>query len=436
MLTGNTGANLLTGGLGNDTLNGGDGNDTLDGGSGADTMTGGLGDDVYLFDNAGDLIVEDLGGGTDEVRVLGSHVMTANVENLRFLTTGAADAYGNSLNNVLFSGAGNNLLNGGSGTDTASYVDATSAVTVSLAVTTAQATGGAGSDTLASIENLVGSVFADVLTGNTGANLLTGGLGNDTLNGDAGNDTLDGGSGADTMTGGLGDDVYLFDNAGDLIVEAVGGGTDEVRVLGSHVMAANVENLRILASGTVSGFGNGSNNLMTGAAGNNTLNGGAGHDTLVGGAGNDNLTGGTGNDVFVFDSLIGSDTITDFTTGIDQLRISQAGILVGNGDTVVNGATTVAGPGGFAVGAELVAVTGNIAGAITTASAAAAIGSATSAYAIGAKSLFLVDNGGSSALFLFNAANTDALVDGSELTLLANLNSTPAVVSADLLFGA
>ena len=238
------------------------------------------------------------------------------------------------------------------------------------------------------------------------------------------------------MTGGLGDDVYLFDNASDLIIEAVGGGTDEVRVLGSHVMTANVENLRILSTASVAAFGNGANNLMTGAAGDNTLNGGAGLDTLVGGAGSDNLTGGTGSDVFVFDSLVGSDTITDFTTGIDQLRISQAGIGVGNGDTVVDGAATVAGPGGFAVGAELVAVTGNIAGAITAVSAATTIGSATSAYAIGAKSLFLVDNGSSSALFLFTAANADALVGSSELTLLANLSATPSVGTADLMFGA
>jgi Ca2+-binding RTX toxin-like protein len=69
-------------------------------------------------------------------------------------------------------------LNGGSGIDTVSYaygLAGTSGVTVSLAVGTAQATGGSGSDTLTSIENLIGSAYADRLTGNTGANSLAAG---------------------------------------------------------------------------------------------------------------------------------------------------------------------------------------------------------------------------------------------------------------------
>jgi serralysin len=40
-------------------------------------------------------------------------------------------------------------------------------------VSTAQATGGSGSDTLTSIENLIGSAYADKLTGNSGANSLS-----------------------------------------------------------------------------------------------------------------------------------------------------------------------------------------------------------------------------------------------------------------------
>jgi len=63
-------------------------------------------------------------------------------------------------------------------------------VTVSLAIGGAQNTGAAGIDTLVSIENLVGSAFADVLTGKSKANTLSGNGGNDALTGRGGNDTF------------------------------------------------------------------------------------------------------------------------------------------------------------------------------------------------------------------------------------------------------
>ncbi|MDP3223674.1 MAG: calcium-binding protein, partial [Rubrivivax sp.] len=346
-----------------------------------------------------------------------SMVLAANLENLTFISVANADGYGNSLDNVLTAGGGNNILSGGSGTDTVSYATATSAVTVSLAIAGAQATGGSGTDTLSGFENLTGSAFNDNLTGNAGANVLDGGLG------------------ADTMTGGDGNDVYFYDNAGDTIIETSTGGIDEVRTFGSLVLGANLENLTLMTTGAADGYGNGLDNRLTGGAGANILSAGAGTDTLVGGAGNDTLTGGSGNDTFVLNSLIGSDTITDFTSGSDKISISQAGIVVGNGNTTIDGATTVAGPGGFSTAAELVVVTANIAGAINTTTAAAAIGSATGAYTIGSKALFIVDNGTSSALYLFGALDADAQVESAELTLLASLSATPSVGTGDLLFG-
>src|SRR4029077_18150972 len=77
---------------------------------------------------------------------------------------------------------------------------AASAVTVSLAIASAQVTGGAGTDTLSHIENLTGSTFADTLTGDDGNNVILGLAGNDTLQGGAGTDTLDGGDGTDTAS--------------------------------------------------------------------------------------------------------------------------------------------------------------------------------------------------------------------------------------------
>nr|HDS0983376.1 hypothetical protein [Pseudomonas putida] len=127
---------------------------------------GGDGSDIYVVDNVGDVVSETNAvaatGGTDAVySSLAGYTLGANVENLRLLATTAANGTGNTLNNTLFAGTGNNILNGGDGIDTASYAFATSAVVASLAVTTAQATGGSGSDTLLSFENLTGSNFND-----------------------------------------------------------------------------------------------------------------------------------------------------------------------------------------------------------------------------------------------------------------------------------
>ncbi len=63
------------------------------------------------------------------------------------------------------------MLDGAAGNDTVSYAFASAGVTVSLASAGAQATGGSGSDTLISIENLIGSGFNDSLTGNAGNNV-------------------------------------------------------------------------------------------------------------------------------------------------------------------------------------------------------------------------------------------------------------------------
>src|SRR5262249_3974577 len=65
--------------------------------------------------------------------------------------------------------------------------------------------------------NLTGTSGADTLTGGALGDTLSGLGGNDLLRGNAGNDLLDGGTGADTMEGGQGDDIYVVDDAGDLV---------------------------------------------------------------------------------------------------------------------------------------------------------------------------------------------------------------------------
>ena len=82
-----------------------------------------------------------------------------------------------------------------------------------------QQTGGAGEDTLSTIDNLTGSAFADTLVGDAEDNLLDGRGGDDTLEGGAGNDTLEGGDGSDTIT-------YRYDPAGIDIDLGARTGTD------------------------------------------------------------------------------------------------------------------------------------------------------------------------------------------------------------------
>ena len=108
-----------------------------------------------------------------------------NIENLT----------GSNFDDTLEGNAGNNTLVGGAGIDTVSYAHATSGangqgVTVNLALTSAQNTIRAGTDTLSGFENLTGSQFNDTLTGTSGNNVINGLAGNDRLTGAGGNDTF------------------------------------------------------------------------------------------------------------------------------------------------------------------------------------------------------------------------------------------------------
>jgi hypothetical protein len=109
-------------------------------------------------------------------------------------------------------------------------------------------------------------------------------------------------------------------------------------------------------------------------------------------------------------------------------------IPLGDGDTLVEGAAVVVGPGGFDTTAELVIVSGNIAGGISASAAASRIGSATADYVVGGTALFAVDNGIDTALFRFTSSDGDAVVGESELTLLATLQGTASVAIGDFVF--
>ncbi len=68
-----------------------------------------------------------------------------------------------------------------------------------------------GNDTLAGIEILKGSDFADTFVGDGNGNGLIGGAGDDALSAGDGEDFLQGGDGADALNGGTGADILVGD---------------------------------------------------------------------------------------------------------------------------------------------------------------------------------------------------------------------------------
>ena len=332
-LSGLGGNDSLDGGAGNDSLDGGDGDDSLDGGTGNDTMAGGNGDDIYYVRETGDVVTETnadttTGGIYDRVySYLSTYTLPANVEYGHIqLTTG--NITGTTLSNGLWASLGNNTLDGLDGNDWVYYsvgaVTGTNGVTVSLAITTEQDTGGSGTDTLLNIENLYGSNNNDNFTGNDGDNnfygdggndTLSGGLGNDNLNGGTGNDSLDGGAGNDTLDGQGNTDTATYLSAGAAVTVSLAITTAQNTVGWGTDTLSNIENLS--GSNFADNLtGNTSNNVLIGNNGNDTLDGADGDDTLDGGDGDDRLTGGLGNDSLI--GGIGWDVL-DGGTGNDTM---------------------------------------------------------------------------------------------------------------------
>ncbi|MFZ1425899.1 MAG: M10 family metallopeptidase C-terminal domain-containing protein [Geminicoccaceae bacterium] len=108
---------------------------------------------------------------------------------------------------VLDGGTGNDALNGGLGMDIATFAG-TTAVVVDLSAKPATAKRGGETDTLTSIEGVIGSSKADVFKG------------------DAANNEFQGGLGKDTATGGAGRDLYAFKTVQD---SPAGSGRDVIK---------------------------------------------------------------------------------------------------------------------------------------------------------------------------------------------------------------
>jgi Ca2+-binding RTX toxin-like protein len=303
----------------NNTLTGNSGANTLDGKAGADTMVGGAGNDIYIVDNTGDVVVENLNEGTDRVKSSVTYTLVANVEELELTGAANINATGNTLSNVLIGNSMSNTLDGGAGADAMA--------------------GGAGDDTYIvdnvgdSVTELLSEGFDKVISSidyvlpqNVEQVTLTGtairATGNQLDNllfGNAQANILDGGTGADQLAGGFGDDRYVVDNVADVINEALDSGNDTVVSTVTYTLASNVENILLTGATAINGTGNTLANVLVGNTGANTLDGGAGNDVLAGGKGNDSLIGGAGDDLFLYNQGEGYDIISD-ASGTDTLR--------------------------------------------------------------------------------------------------------------------
>lgn len=325
----------VAGGSGNDTLTG-DGNaNYMLAGAGNDTLSGGNGDDGFVFLSgtftAADHV--DGGAGVDVVYISGganvamSASTLANVEGI-LLDVGNYTL--TTVNATVASGQG--LVVDGSASTSISFDG--SSETNGLFVLY----GGAGNDTLK------GGSIGDVFYLTTGGNdTLSGGGGDDTFYFGAAltaSDRIDGGAGTDTInlagdySAGVTFGASTITNVESIVLSA----GNNYALTSNDATVASGQTLKVDGStlggtNTLNFNGAAETNgkfVMLGGAGGDTLTGGTGNDTFTGGLGADNINLGQGtsfgNDTLIYhtaaESTGGSvDNITYFNFGSDRFDL-------------------------------------------------------------------------------------------------------------------
>ncbi len=359
-LSGGAGTDSLFGGDGDDALQGGQdadlllgniGDDRLEGGAGADVLGGGAGVDTafYFFSSTG--VTVDLEAGTG----LGGDAQGDTLTSIEIVTgsthndvLSGRDFIADRLNGVggddlLMGRYGGDVLDGGAGIDTLSYVNSLTGVDVRL-FSGAASGGEANGDSISGFENIIGSATGtDTLAGDANANQIWGGGGNetitgrentDTLHGEAGNDTLLGGADSDVLIGGIGADTlgggsqddtadYSASDAGVTVNLQTGAG------LGGHAQGDVLVSIEDVIGSAFADVIVGKNNVWD--------------NVFDGRGGNDTYTGGLGNDVFVFRLNEGADTITDFVAGgiVDAVQLVGFGASFDSFGEIIAAATQI-----------------------------------------------------------------------------------------------
>jgi len=344
-LTGSDADNRIEGALGADLINGGAGNDTIVGGGGADTLDGGIGIDWVDYSTSAQGVTVDLtthgaSGGDAQGDTL------ANFENIwgsslaDALTGSSGDneidgdagndiIKGDAGNDRIAGGAGADDLDGGDGFDRLDYSASTEGVVVSLASGTGSG-GDAQGDVIQNFENILGTLFADILVGSAESNVLEGSAGSDILEGGAGDDWLYGGIGLDTasyQSSAVGVTVNLSLALGATQISAGDASGDRLHDI-ENVTGSAFDDVLTGSNRVVDGQGvvlSSGNNVLKGGAGADALSGGSGDDKLLGDEGADVLSGDDGDDVLVGGS--GADVLTG-GAGIDRAEYDHSAMGV------------------------------------------------------------------------------------------------------------
>jgi Ca2+-binding RTX toxin-like protein/LysM repeat protein len=271
-LTGSAFGDTLKGNIAANTINAGDGNDYVYSREGDDVISGGNGDDTLDAGAGNDIVHGDAGNDT---------IYGQDGDDILYGDAGDDVLWGLAGNNILIGGAGIDKLYGFSGVSAASY--STSATGVNINLATNVSTGGdAAGDLLYGINNIIGSVFDDIISGSSAANSIDGGAGNDIINGGSGTDTINGGTGIDTTS-------YAGSTAGvtvNLVTNVNTGGDAQ----GDNL--SGIENI----------IGSAFNDTLSGNSGVNVINGGDGNDIILGN-GADTIDGGAGIDTVTYASF-------------------------------------------------------------------------------------------------------------------------------------
>jgi len=161
------------------------------------------------------------------------------------VATAISDYYGDNGNDTFNSAGYWNYFNGGSGNDTISYQRQDTdnylqgrGVKVDLYGEYAT-TGGGREEELRSIENAIGTSYADTIYGSNGNNKLWGMNGFDVLKGADGNDTIYGGNGGDNLYGNSGNDKLIGGLGNDRLEGDSGADTFIFQTVKDSVVGAN-----------------------------------------------------------------------------------------------------------------------------------------------------------------------------------------------------
>ena len=322
-----SGSDTLVGGAGNDTIYGwnghntliaGSGNQTLNSKSGNDTLIGGTGNDTFIINSATDLIqAKSTGSNINTVLSSVSYVAPTNVQHLTLTGTAALTATGNTLSNLITANSGNDTLIAGAGLATmvGGKGNDTFVVNNTADVIQAQSTG-TNTNTVLSSVSYVAPANVQNITFTGAANLTaTGNNLHNVIIANSGNDTLMAGVGLATLVGGTGNDTFVVNNVNDVVqAQFTGLNTNTVLSSVSYVAPANVQNITLTGTASITATGNNLHNVITANSGNDTLTGGSGSGTLV---------GGTGLDTFVLGAATGSYTAIKQSSAKAIVQIAQ-----------------------------------------------------------------------------------------------------------------